>query len=177
MAIQRKRKVTRMYQIEVNYKEDQLSAEFHCPLCDKDWRYPFTIREIYGHLRRRRARSSYSIYMVVAPIHNPVQDSTSVCPHRFSFSGSYELPFGNGKMFLKDARGLVNQAVSGWQLNIINNLRSGFPFTPALGFNWSRDGNTSAPDRPSFAPGRTLHGIYLRRPKQWVDPTAFVLPQ
>src|ERR1041385_3898057 len=52
MAIQRKRKVTRMYQIEVNYKEDQLSAEFHCPLCDKDWRYPFTIREIYGHLRR-----------------------------------------------------------------------------------------------------------------------------
>ncbi len=96
--------------------------------------------------------------------------------HRFSFSGSYELPFGNGKRFLKDARGIVDQAVSGWQLNIINNLRSGFPFTPALGFNWSRDGNTSAPDRVSFAPGRTLHDIYLRRPEQWVDATAFVLP-
>ena len=96
--------------------------------------------------------------------------------HRFSFSGSYELPFGNGKRFLKDAGGTVNQAVSGWQLNIINSLRSGFPFTPALGFNWSRDGNTSAPDRVSFTPGRTLHGIYLRRPEQWVDPTAFVLP-
>jgi len=96
--------------------------------------------------------------------------------HHFSFSGSYELPFGNGKRFLKDAGGIVNQAVSGWQLNIINNLRSGFPFTPALGFNWSRDGNTSAPDRVSFVPGRTLHGIYLRKPEQWVDPTAFVLP-
>jgi hypothetical protein len=96
--------------------------------------------------------------------------------HRFSFSGSYELPFGNGKRFLKDARGIVNQAVSGWQFNIINNLRSGFPFTPALGFNWSRDGNTSTPDRVSFAPGRTLNGIYLRRPEQWVDATAFVLP-
>src|SRR5213593_4236543 len=96
--------------------------------------------------------------------------------HRFSFSGSYELPFGKGKRFLKDAGGIVNQAVSGWQLNIINNLRSGFPFTPALGFNWSRDGNTSAPDRVSFAPGRTLNGIYLRKPEQWVDPTAFVLP-
>ena len=28
----------------------------------------------------------------------------------------------------------------------------------------------------SFAPGRTLNGIYLRRPEQWVDATAFVLP-
>jgi len=28
----------------------------------------------------------------------------------------------------------------------------------------------------SFAPGRTLNGIYLRKPEQWVDPTAFVLP-
>ena len=28
----------------------------------------------------------------------------------------------------------------------------------------------------SFAPGRALHGIYLRRPDQWVDPAAFVLP-
>src|SRR5207245_286730 len=83
-----------------------------------------------------------------------------------SFSGSYELPFGNGKRFLKDAGRIVNQAVSGWQFNIINNQRSGFPFTPALGFNWSRDGNTSTPDRVSFAPGRTLHGIYLRKPEQ-----------
>src|SRR5207253_3382811 len=96
--------------------------------------------------------------------------------HRFSYSGSDGLPFGKGKRVLKDAMGIVNQDVSGWQFNIINNLRSGFPFTTALGVNRSRDGNTSTPDRVSFAPGRTLSGIYLRRPEQWVDATAFVLP-
>src|SRR5438445_13592463 len=49
--------------------------------------------------------------------------------HRFSFSGSYELPVGNGKRFFKDAGGAVNQAVSGWALNIINSLPSACAFT------------------------------------------------
>jgi len=66
--------------------------------------------------------------------------------------------------------------VSGWQLNTIVNLQSGFPFTPLLGFNQSRDGDTGMPDRPNRAPGRTLKDIYLRTPEHWVDATAFALP-
>jgi len=61
----------------------------------------------------------------------------------------------------------VNQVVSGWQFNIINSLRSGFPFTPALGFNWSRDGNTSTPDRVSFAARQ--HGREDRHPARRVE--------
>ena len=96
--------------------------------------------------------------------------------HRFNFSGSYELPFGAGKPFLGGAKGATGKLVSGWRLNVIAGVQGGFPFTPQLGFNQSRDGDTSTPDRPSMAPGRTLKGIYLNNPLQWYDPTAFALP-
>jgi hypothetical protein len=96
--------------------------------------------------------------------------------NRFSLNGIYELPFGTGKRFLGGVNGLADRLVSGWQLNTIVNLQSGFPFTPVLGFNQSRDGDTNNPDRPNMAPGRTLRGIYLRTPEHWVDATAFALP-
>src|ERR1051326_7177860 len=46
MAIQRN--MRRTHEIEVTYKEDQSSAEFHCPLCNRDGKYPDTARRIYG---------------------------------------------------------------------------------------------------------------------------------
>ncbi len=96
--------------------------------------------------------------------------------NRFSLNGMYELPFGTGKRFLGGVKGVADKLVSGWQLNTILSLQSGFPFTPILGFNQSRDGDTNNPDRPNLAPGRTLDGIYLRTPEHWVDATAFALP-
>jgi hypothetical protein len=96
--------------------------------------------------------------------------------HRFSLSGVYELPIGTGKPFLSGVKGVADKLVSGWQLNTIVNLQSGFPFTPILGFNQSRDGDTGLPDRPNMAPGRTLKDVYLRTPEHWVDATAFALP-
>jgi hypothetical protein len=96
--------------------------------------------------------------------------------HRFSLSGMYELPLGKGKPFLSGVQGVADKLVSGWQLNTIVNLQSGFPFTPTLGFNQSRDGDTNLPDRPNMAPGRTLQDVYLRTPEHWVDATAFALP-
>jgi len=96
--------------------------------------------------------------------------------NRFSFNSSYELPFGPGKALLSGATGAADKLVSGWQMNLIVGLQGGFPFTPQLGFNRSRDGNTSAPDRPDMAPGRTLRGIYRGSPDRWFDPTVFTLP-
>jgi hypothetical protein len=96
---------------------------------------------------------------------------------RFSFNSLYELPIGKGKPFLGGATGVADKIASGWQFNTIVNLQTGFPFTPTLGFNQSRDGDTGNPDRPNMAPGRTLNkGIYLRTPEHWVDATAFALP-
>jgi hypothetical protein len=96
--------------------------------------------------------------------------------NRLSANASYELPFGHGKAFLPAARGLTGKLVSGWQLNGILTAQSGFTFTPELGFNQSRDGDTSSPDRPSWAPGRNPSNAYVRTPTQWFDPTAFILP-
>lgn len=84
--------------------------------------------------------------------------------NRFAANASYELPFHGGRL------------VSGWQLNTIVTSQSGFPFTPELGYNQSRDGDTSSPDRPSWAPGRSAANAILGNPAQWFDPTAFVLP-
>jgi hypothetical protein len=96
--------------------------------------------------------------------------------HRFSFNSLYELPLGKGKPFLSGVTGVGDKLASGWQFNTIVNLQTGFPFTPTLGFNQSRDGDTGNPDRPNMAPGRTLKGIYLRTPEHWVDASAFALP-
>ena len=76
----------------------------------------------------------------------------------------------------KEQQGAADKLVSGWQMNLIVGLQGGFPFTPQLGFNRSRDGNTSAPDRPDMAPGRTLRGIYRGTPDRWFDPAVFALP-
>lgn len=50
-------------------------------------------------------------------------------PHRLVASGSYELPFGRGKLFLSSAPGVVNQIVGGWNLNAILTLQPGGPLS------------------------------------------------
>ena len=83
---------------------------------------------------------------------------------------------GPGKALLSGAKGAANKLISGWQLNSIISLQDGFPFNTELGFNRSRNGDSSNVDRPDMAPGRTRSGIYLQTPERWFDPTAFALP-
>lgn len=92
-----------------------------------------------------------------------------------SFSGHYELPFGNGKYWLRDIRGAGGKLLSGWQLNGIGTILSGFPFTPQIGANRSGDGDTRNPDRPSLNPAFSGN-VVLGNPNQWFNPNAFVLP-
>ncbi|MGA2720984.1 MAG: carboxypeptidase-like regulatory domain-containing protein [Bryobacteraceae bacterium] len=92
-----------------------------------------------------------------------------------SISGHYELPFGQGKHWLKSGGGLANKLAGGWQLNGISSLLSGFPFTPQVGSNRSGDGDTRNPDRPSLNPSFT-GPVILGSPNQWFNPNAFVLP-
>lgn len=49
-------------------------------------------------------------------------------PHRFLFSGSYELPFGKGKARLS-SNALLDRLVGGWQLNAIGSFQNGFPLS------------------------------------------------
>ncbi len=92
-----------------------------------------------------------------------------------SISAEYELPFGKGKRFLHEARGVEDVLVAGWQLNGIATLLSGFPFTPQIGANRSGNGDTRTPDRPSISPnfnGTVITGSQTR----WFNPNAFLLP-
>ena len=92
-----------------------------------------------------------------------------------SISATYELPFGKHKRFLSNTQGLGNLLLSGWQLNGIVTLLSGFPFTPQSGSNRSGDGDTRNPDRPSVNPNFT-GPVVLGKQSQWFDPNAFLLP-
>jgi hypothetical protein len=92
-----------------------------------------------------------------------------------SFSAHYELPFGKGRPWLRNIGGAGGKLVSGWQINGIATLLSGFPFTPQIGANRSGDGDTRNPDRPNLNP--SFGGdIVLGKPNQWFNPNAFVLP-
>ena len=92
-----------------------------------------------------------------------------------SISARYELPFGAGKQFLSGAGGIEKKLVSGWQVNAIATLLSGFPFTPQVGSNRSGDGDTRNPDRPSLNPAFT-GPVVTGNPNQWFNPNAFILP-
>ena len=96
--------------------------------------------------------------------------------HRFGLNVTYELPLGQGKPFLGQPSGVLGKLVSGWQLNAIFNAQSGLPFTPTLGFNRSRNGDSRAPDRPDLAPGIAKATAAATGPNRWFDPTQFALP-
>jgi len=96
-------------------------------------------------------------------------------PNSASISGTYELPFGKGRPFANSLGSFGNRLVSGWQVNTIVSLMSGFPFTPEVGSNQSGDGDTRNPDRPSLNPDFT-GPVILGSPNQWFNPKAFILP-
>lgn len=92
-----------------------------------------------------------------------------------SISARYELPIGKGKRWLGSSNGIEDKFVSGWQVNGIATLLSGFPFTPLVGSNRSGDGDTRNPDRPSFNPNFS-GPIIVGTQQQWFNPAAFVVP-
>src|SRR5579871_583216 len=109
---------------------------------------------------------------------NPKLDwglSNSNVKHLAVINGTYELPFGNGRRFLSGGSGWRSKLASGWSVSGIETLQTGFPFTPALGFNPSGDGDSRNPVRPSWNPdfsGALIPGT----PNQYFNPTAFVVP-
>jgi hypothetical protein len=63
----------------------------------------------------------------------------------------------------------------GWRIGAIETIQNGFPFTPQLGFNPTRNGDNRDPIRPSW--NRAFTGnVILGSPNQYFNPNAFVLP-
>lgn len=90
-------------------------------------------------------------------------------------SSVYQLPFGRGQTLGASLDGWRSAAASGWSVNNIITVQSGFPFTPQLSYNPSNNGDTRNPVRPFSNPDFTGSAI-LGQPGQWYDPNAFLAP-
>jgi len=95
--------------------------------------------------------------------------------HLFVFNGTWELPFGPKRRFLKNGPKAANALLANWALSGIFNAMTGFPFTPQLGYNPTGNGDTRNPVRPNWNPD--FHGdLYPHTAGKWFDPTAFAPP-
>jgi hypothetical protein len=92
-----------------------------------------------------------------------------------SINGSYELPVGRGRRYLSHASRPVDLLAGSWTASAIFAAQTGFPFSPQLGYNPAGNGDTRNPIRPDRNPNFTGN-LYLRKPTQWFDPTAFIRP-
>jgi hypothetical protein len=96
----------------------------------------------------------------------------SLLDQRLSFNGDmiYDLPVGQGKMFLNQG-GVLNSVLGGWRLAALWQLHTGVPFTPIL------QNNLSGSLAGTWFPNRVGNGK-LSHPTitEWFDPTAFVQP-
>ncbi len=90
-------------------------------------------------------------------------------------SAVYALPFGHGKQFLGNGSGFGNALASGWTVNSIVTIQSGFPFTPQLSYNPSNNGDTRNPVRPYVNPSFT-GPVILGNVNEWFNPAAFLAP-
>jgi hypothetical protein len=102
------------------------------------------------NLRAERARAAFDI------------------ESRLVLSALYDLPFGRTRHF-RISNPVVNTILGDWQLNTIAIVRSGFPFTPELGFSTA---NTGDP-RPNRIGNGNLSAD-RRTIQHWFDTAAFV---
>ena len=87
----------------------------------------------------------------------------------------YSLPFGKGRRLGNGLKGWSEALVSGWSVNTVVTVQSGFPFTPQLSYNPSNNGDTRNPVRPFVNPAFT-GPVILGKPSQWFNPDAFLAP-
>ena len=73
--------------------------------------------------------------------------------HRWLVSGSYELPFGKGKRFFTGG-GVAGAIASGWQVNFIGTLQSGYPLSITQANNNTNAYSTG--QRPNLVAGQPL---------------------
>ena len=86
-------------------------------------------------------------------------------------SGSYNLPFGQGQMFLGKVNKTENMIVGGWQINFFYTYQSGQPFTVTCPTATTADFGCAA----NVVAGQGLYtGPHSYH--QWLNPSAFALP-
>ena len=91
--------------------------------------------------------------------------------HVTHVSGTYDLPFGRGRMFLSKDNRLADQFIGGWKTNFIISHQSGQPFTVSCPVSTTSDFGCFA----NTLPGVNLYASH-RGAQQWLNPAAFAQP-
>jgi hypothetical protein len=99
-------------------------------------------------------------------------NSDSDVRHRVTIYGTYELPIGPGKRWLKGDSAWNRYAVGGWQLNAINFMQSGQPFTVVT---TGSPTNTGVAGRANVVSGTPQYPA-SQSVNEWFNPAAFTFP-
>jgi hypothetical protein len=89
----------------------------------------------------------------------------------FHYSGEYALPFGNGKHFLGNSHGAVNQIIGGWKANWILTLQDGQPFTIGCPIGTTSNYGCYALLVPGQNRNAGPHNV-----NHWLNPAAYANP-
>lgn len=72
--------------------------------------------------------TSYRMWQII-PISHEITDSNYDVRNRFSFNGSYDLPFGRGRAMMNKAPLWLDEIAGGWRSDLTFVAQSGIPFT------------------------------------------------
>ena len=92
---------------------------------------------------------------------------------RWVSSFDYELPLGKGRRYLNNSRA-GDLILGGWHVGGIFTFRSGFPFSPLMGYDPSNTGSNGLTRTDRIANGNFSAG--RRTPDLWFDINAFPVP-
>lgn len=104
--------------------------------------------------------------------------------HRFTFTGTYDLPFGVGRKYL-NRKGVTDYLLGGWESTLLFRTQTGYPFTvgsntatvngasafPYLIHSPFKGGGTPPPSNPTITCPATV-----RNRTNWFNPCAFADP-
>lgn len=91
--------------------------------------------------------------------------------HNFVWSGTYDLPWGKGRRWAGDVKGVTNAFLGEWNISSIVQLRSGFPIT-ITATDLSSQGSRAGGRPNRIASGNVAEPTL----DKWLDIAAFAMP-
>ena len=94
--------------------------------------------------------------------------------HSFKAAYVYQLPFGSGKRWLGNSKGITDAILGGWNVSGISTYRTGVPVNIVLPFD---NANTGTTQRPNYVPGFPSRVISSTdRTHGWLNPASYAVP-
>lgn len=130
--------------------------------------------------------AAYRMWNII-PIKDEVTNSNYDVRQRFSFNGSYELPFGKGRTFMTGAARGLDELAGGWTADITFTAQTGIPFTVGTSTINTPSGQQSAHailvgdafgagGNPNPTNPQTACATSTRDKTHWYNPCAFDNP-